>query len=356
MPGEEGGMKAVLLTGHGGPERLEYREDVPIPEPAEGEVLVEVGATGVNNTDLWTRRGAYGSEDDPQATGGWRRDRPMEFPRIQGMDVAGRVVAVGARVPESRVGERVLLDPVIYAGEGREGLAEAELVGSERDGGFAEYVAVPASNAHAIDTSLTDEELATFPTAYLTAEGMLNRARVKEGETLLITGASGGVGSALLQLARARGARTVALVGAGKEERARELGAGAVITRGEGVLSEKVFEAMAGCGVDVAADVVGGGAFSELLKALKPFGRYVTAGAIAGPLVDLDLRTLYLKYLELIGSTMGTRKEFADLVGYVERGEIKPLLAGVYPMSRIHEAQSYFEEKSFFGKLVLVPR
>jgi NADPH:quinone reductase-like Zn-dependent oxidoreductase len=352
VPGEEGGMKAVLLTGHGGPERLEYREDVPIPEPAEGEVLVEVGATSVNNTDLWTRRGAYGSEDDPQATGGWRRDRPMRFPRIQGMDVAGRIAAVGYGVPGSRVGERVLVDPVVYSGEGRDRLTEAEMMGSERDGGLAEYVAMPAGNAHAVETSLSDEELATFPTAYLTAEGMLNRARLESGETLLVTGASGGVGSALLQLARARGARTVVLVRAGKEERARELGAEVAITRGDGALSEKILEATAGGEVDV----VGGGSFAELLKALKPFGRYVTAGAIAGPLVDLDLRTLYLKYLELIGSTMGTRKEFADLVGYVERGEIEPLLAGVYPMSRIHEAQSYFEEKSFFGKLVLVPR
>lgn len=349
-------MKAVLLTGHGGPEKLEYRQDVPIPEPAEGEVLVEVGATGVNNTDLWTRRGAYGSEDDPQATGGWRRDRPMRFPRIQGMDIAGRIAQTGGGVSQERIGERVLVDPMIYVGESREGLAEAEIVGSERDGGFAEYVAVPAPNVHAVETSLSDEELATFPTAYLTAEGMLNRARLESGETLLVTGASGGVGSALLQLARVRGARTVALVGPGKEERARELGAEAVITRSGGRLSEKVFEATAGSEVDVAADVVGGDAFAELLKVLKPFGRYVTAGAIAGPLVSLDLRTLYLKYLELIGSTMGTREEFADLVGYVERGEIEPLLAGVYPLSQINEAQQYFEAKSFFGKLVLVPR
>lgn len=349
-------MKAVLLTGHGGPEKLEYREDVPAPEPAGGEVLVAVGATGVNNTDLWTRRGAYGSEDDPQSTGGWRRDRPLRFPRIQGMDVAGRVAAVGEGVPQARVGERVLVDPVVYSGRGRERVAEADMIGSERDGGFAEYVAVPAPNAHAVETPLSDEELSTFPTAYLTALGMLNRARLEEGETLLVTGASGGVGSALLQLARARGARTVALVGAGKEDRARQLGAEAVITRGEEKLSGAVSEATEGRGVDVAADVVGGDTFSGLLTALRPFGRYVTAGAIAGPVVNLDLRTLYLKQLELIGSTTGTHEEFADLVGYVERGEIEPLLAGVYPLSRIREAQEYFEGKGFFGKLVLSPR
>lgn len=350
-------MKAVLLTGHGGPERLVYREDLPRPEPAEGEVLVEVGAAGVNNTDLWTREGAYGTDDDPQAAGGWRRGRPMVFPRIQGMDIAGRIAAVGGGVREARIGERVLVDPVVYdAGRGREGLAEAELIGSERDGGFAEYVTVPSPNAHALETSLTNEELATFPTAYLTALGMLNRARLAEGEVLLVTGASGGVGSAALQLARARGARTVAIVGAGKEDRARELGAEAVVVRGTAELSTAVRRAAGGQPMDVVADVVGGDAFPELLNALKPFGRYVTAGAIAGPVVNLDLRTLYLKHLELIGSTVGTSEEFSDLVEHVTQDRVKPLLAGVYPLSQIREAQRAFEDKDFFGKLVLAPR
>lgn len=350
-------MKAVLLTGHGGPERLVYREDLPRPEPAEGEVLVEVGAAGVNNTDLWTREGAYGTDDDPQAAGGWRRGRPMVFPRIQGMDIAGRIAAVGGGVREARIGERVLVDPVVYdAGRGREGIAEAELIGSERDGGFAEYVTVPSPNAHALETSLTNEELATFPTAYLTALGMLNRARLAEGEVLLVTGASGGVGSAALQLARARGARTVAIVGAGKEDRARELGAEAVVVRGTAELSTAVRRAAGGQPMDVVADVVGGDAFPELLNALKPFGRYVTAGAIAGPVVNLDLRTLYLKHLELIGSTVGTSEEFSDLVEHVTQDRVKPLLAGVYPLSQIREAQRAFEDKDFFGKLVLAPR
>jgi NADPH:quinone reductase-like Zn-dependent oxidoreductase len=148
-------MKAVLLTGHGGPEKLEYREDVPTPEPAEGEVLIEVGAAGVNNTDIWTREGAYGTEDDPEAVGGWRRGKAMAFPRIQGLDIAGRIVVVGDGVPESRIGERVLVDFVLRSGVGEEGLVDADLIGSERDGGFAEYVAAPAENACAIETSLT---------------------------------------------------------------------------------------------------------------------------------------------------------------------------------------------------------
>lgn len=347
-------MKAVQLTGHGGPEKLEYRQDVPAPEPSEGEVLIEIGAAGVNNTDIWTREGAYGSEDDPESAGGWRRGEPMEFPRIQGLDITGRIAGVGSGVPDSRIGERVLVDFTLYSGK-EENLVEADIIGSERDGGFAEYVVVPAENAHAIDTPLTDEELATFPTAYLTAEHMLNRARVTEGEWIFVTGASGGVGSALVQLARVRGARVAALVGSGKEDMARSLGAEAMVTRGVDDLSEAALDASGGQHFDVVADVVGGEFFGDLLNVLRPLGRYVAAGAIAGPMVSLDLRTLYLKHLELIGSTVGTHEEFSDLVGYIESGKIKPLLAGVYPLSEIKQAQEDFEKKNFFGKLVLVP-
>jgi NADPH:quinone reductase-like Zn-dependent oxidoreductase len=253
-------VKAVLLTGHGGPEKLEYREDVPTPEPAADEVLVEVGAAGVNNTDLWTREGAYGAADDPDATGGWRRGEPMRFPRIQGADVAGRIVRVGDGVAGSRVGERVLVDPTLYA-EGGDGPIGAGLIGSERDGGFAEYVTVPAENAHAVETPLSDEELATFPTAYVTAERMLKRARLVGGETALVTGASGGVGSALVQLAKARGAYVIAVVGPGKEERVRGIGADAVIARGATDIPAAASAASGGRPVDAVADVVGGGSF-----------------------------------------------------------------------------------------------
>ncbi len=348
-------MKAVLLTGHGGLEKLEYREDVPIPRPAEDEVLIEVGAAGVNNTDIWTREGAYGEVDDPEAMGGWRRGEKMLFPRIQGADIAGRIVGVGDGVPTYRVGERVLVDPTLYSGEG-DGLVNAGLIGSERDGGFAQYVTVPAENAHAVETTLTDEELATFPTAYVTAERMLKRARISTGETVFVTGASGGVGSALVQLACLRGARVIALVGVGKEERVRRIGASAVITRGAPSLTDAASEVAGERSIDVVTDVVGGEIFPDLLNVLRPEGRYVAAGAIAGPVVRLDLRTVYLKHLELIGSTLGTREDFADLVRYVAEGRLIPLLSGCYPLSEIRRAQEDFKGKDFFGKLVLVPR
>jgi NADPH:quinone reductase-like Zn-dependent oxidoreductase len=335
-------------------EKLEYREDVPTPEPAEGEVLIAVAAAGINNTDIWTREGAYGTEDDPSAASGWRRGNPMRFPRIQGADIVGRIVGAGGSVNESRIGERVIVDNALYDG-GEEGLVDSGLIGSERDGGFAEYVAVPAENAHAIESHLSDAELATFPTAYVTSLRMLNRARVSAGETVLVTGASGGVGSGLVQLARLRGARVVALVGPGKEDQARALGAESVVTRGVGNLSTAVAEVADGRPIDVVADVVGGDAFADLLSVLRPTGRYVTAGAIADPVVRLDLRTLYLKQLELIGSTMGTHEEFASLVEQIASGRVKPLLARAYPLSDIRQAQRDFTNKNFFGKLVLIP-
>ena len=324
------------------------------PAPGAGEVLIEVGAAAINNTDIWTREGAYGSADDPAAVSGWRRE-PMAFPRIQGADVAGRIVAVGAGVPETRIGERVIVNPVLYSELG-DGLVGMGYLGSERDGGFAEFVAVPAANALAIESDLGDAELASFPTAYLTAEGMLDRARVAAGETLLVTGASGGVGSALVQLARARDARVVALAGRGKEARLRDLGAELVLTRQAGDPVAQLGAALGRAAVDVVADVVAGPLFPALLNALKPKGRYVTCGAIAGPLVSLDLRTLYLRHLELIGSTLGTRDQFARLVALIAAGRVVPLVAATYPLSEIAAAQAAFKEKAFFGKLVLLPK
>jgi NADPH:quinone reductase-like Zn-dependent oxidoreductase len=230
----------------------------------------------------------------------------------------------------------------------------SDLIGSERDGGFAEYVAVPAENAHAIESDLSDAELATCPTAYVTSLRMLNRARVSAGETVLVTGASGGVGSGLVQLARLRGARIIALVGSGKEDQARTLGCESVIARDTGNLPAAVAKVAGGRPIDVVADVVGD-VFADLLNVLRPMGRYVTAGAIAGPVVLLDLRTLYLKQLELLGSTMGTHEEFASLVEHLASGRIKPLLARTYLVSDIRQAQKDLMNKNFFGKLVLIP-
>ena len=348
-------MQAVLLTGHGGLDRLEVRDDVPVPEPAAGEVLVEVSACGMNNTDVWVREGAYGLEEDPGAVSTWRRGRStLTFPRIQGTDTVGVVAAVGEGVPEDRVGERVMVDFSIYNRDD-DSLADIDYMGHGRDGGYAEFQVVPADHAHVVERDISDAELATFCCAYLTGEHMLDRARVAKGETVLVTGASGGVGSGIVQLCRARGAVPYAVTSAGKADEVRALGAEDVVLRGEGDLVEQVESMMGGQPVDVIADLVGGDMFNDLLRILRPEGRYTTSGAIGGPVVQLDLRTMYLKHLELHGSSQGTRTAFRRLVGYIEDGAIDPLLAGTYRLSDFHAAQTAFMAKRFVGNLVVVP-
>jgi NADPH:quinone reductase-like Zn-dependent oxidoreductase len=348
-------MAAVLLTGHGGLDKLVYRLDVPSPRPAHGEVLIRVSACGMNNTDVWVRQGAYGTEDDPSAVSTWRRQgNTLTFPRIQGTDTVGTIIAVGEQVSRARIGERVMVDFSIYNRDD-DSLADIDYMGHGRDGGYAEYMTLPAENAHIVDTNLTDIELATFCCAYLTGEHMLERAALRAGERILVTGASGGVGSGLVQLARARGAVPFAVVGPGKEQALLDIGAEAVITRGAGDLFTAVEKATGGAPIDVVADLVGGTMFNDLLKILRPEGRYTTAGAIGGPVVQLDLRTMYLKHLQLHGSSQGTRGDFRRIVRYIEQKKINPLVAGVYRLSDFHRAQTDFMAKGFVGKLVVVP-
>ena len=337
-----GTMKAVVLKGHGGFDQLEYRDDVPVPLPTSGEVLIRVGAAGVNNTDINTRTAWYSkrvtegtpSDGGPAApahataadaswTGG-----ALVFPRIQGTDVCGQIVAVGDGVDPRRIGERVLVEPGLREPGGP--LAGARYLGSECDGGFAEYTTIVAVNAHRVASPLSDVELASFPCAYSAAENMLTRAELRPSETVLITGASGGVGSAA--------------------ERVRSLGADRTLSRDDGLL-----DAVGPGVVDVVVDVVGGPAWPELLDVLKRGGRYSVAGAIAGPMVTLDLRTLYLKDLRLLGCTALAPDVFKNLVGYIERGEIRPVVASTYPLSEIVRAQREFLGKQFTGKIVLIP-
>ncbi|MGC7095070.1 zinc-binding dehydrogenase [Amycolatopsis lurida] len=341
-------MRGVVVTGFGGLDKLEYRTDLPDPVPAEDEVVVRVAAAGLNNTDVWTREGAYGTSDDSSALAGWRGE-PIHFPRVQGADVAGYIDRVGADVPATRVGERVLIDPVLYTGGERE-LVTTRYLGSERDGGYAEFVAVPGSLAHSVDCSLTDAELATFPTAYLTAQRMLNRARAAAGEVVLVTGASGGVGSALVQLSAVRGARVIAVTTSEKADEVARLGVDTVLTREE-LAAGKVEDE-----VDIVVDVVGGAAFAGLLgEIIRPLGRYVTAGAMAGPLVELDLRRLYLKQVELIGSSFGSHEDFAELLRLIQDGTLRPLLARTFPLERFVDAQKEFMAKNFVGNIVVIP-
>lgn len=352
-------MRAVLLTGNGGFDKLAYRDDVLVPQPLAGEVLIKVGAAGVNNTDINTRTAWYsksisGATEEGGAEGfveaktedsGWTGAVP-QFPRIQGADACGRIVAVGEGVSVTRIGERVLVEPV-FRGASK---FDAIYFGSEVDGAFAEYVRVPSAFVHRIESNLSEVELASFPCAYSAAENMLTRAALAAGERVLVTGASGGVGSAAVQLAKARGAHVAALCGVDKVAQVKALGAEQVLARDADILAIFGHEHF-----DVVIDVVGGAQFGALLNLLKRGGRYAVAGAISGPLVELDLRTLYLKDLRLLGCTILEPEVFPNLIRAITRGDIKPLVAEIFPLAEIVAAQSAFLSKRHVGKIVLTP-
>ncbi|WP_413694246.1 alcohol dehydrogenase family protein [Psychromonas sp. KJ10-2] len=355
-------MKAVVTTGNGGYDKLDYR-DVPVPTPSAGEVLVQVLAAGVNNTEINTRLGWYSSkvtqgtenltsnEDEMSdaaetADGGWNDATP--FPFIQGTDCCGRVIAVGEGIDSALIGQRILIRSCIRS-NGWDSL-ENIWMASDFDGAFAQFVNIAASEVFPVDCDWSDAELGTIPCAYGTAENMIYRAGVDQNSHVLVAGASGGVGSAVVQLCKRRGAKVTAIAGKSKIEQVKALGADTVIERNDSVLSilgEK--------SVDVVIDNVAGDAFPEMTEVLKRGGRYASSGAIAGPMVNLDMRTMYLKDLTLIGCTAWDEPVFPNLIGYIERGEIKPLLAKSFPLSEIEQAQREFTEKHHVGKFVLLP-
>ena len=355
-------MKAIVTTGNGGYDKLVYK-DVPIPTPAQGEVLVQVLAAGVNNTEINTRLGWYSSkvtegtenltENKDELTdaaetadGGWNEATP--FPFIQGTDCCGRVVATASDVDSDLIGKRILIRSCIRA-DGWDSL-ENIWMASDFDGAFAQFVKVPASEVFVIESDWSDAELGTIPCAYGTAENMIHRAGVDANSHVLIAGASGGVGSAAVQLCKRRGAKVTAIAGKDKIAQVKALGADAVIERNESALN-----ILGAKSVDVVIDNVAGEQFPEMTEVLKRGGRYASSGAIAGPMVTLDMRTFYLKDITLIGCTAWDEPVFPNLIGYIERGEISPLLAKSFALEDIELAQREFTEKKHVGKFVLLP-
>lgn len=301
-------------------------------------------AAAVNNTDINTRI-ARNSKGDAEADDAIWSGKPLEFPRIQGADVCGEVVAIGTEVDPGRIGERVWIEPCIREADGVM-QDSAWYFGSECNGGFAQFARVAARHAYRVDNDLSDVELASFPCSYSTAENMLTRTNLRDGETVLITGASGGVGSATVQLARARGANVI--TSPAKADALRDLGAIKTLTRNDDILA-----GLGAARVDGVVGLVAGPKWPALLDVLRCGGRYAVAGAIGGPIVELDIRTLYLKDLSFFGCTGLEQEVFGNLVGRIERAEIKPLVAEVHPPRDIGKAQKSFDEKGYIGKIVL---
>ena len=354
-------MKAMILTGHGGLDKYDWREDWPVPQPAPGEVLIRVGACGMNNTDVNTRSGWYSKAVTERTTGegfeaindedpSWG-GAPLAFPRIQGADVCGQIVAVGDGVEAARIGERVITDNWLRDPDDLTNKAKTGYFGSERDGGFAEFCTIPARNALAVESDLTDAELATFSCSYSTAEGMLTRAQVTDADTVLVPGASGGVGGALVQLAKRRGARVIAMASEPKHADVARLGPDRILPRAP----DNLRAALGDEKITVVADIVGGPDWPQLIDVLERGGRYTCSGAIAGPMVELDLRTLYLRDLTFSGSTVIDLDVMPNLVRYIEASEIKPALAATYPLAQLREAQTAFIEKRHTGNIVVIP-
>ncbi len=352
-------MAAMVTMGHGDLDQLVWHPNWPRPEPADGEVLIRVRACGLNNTDVNTRSGWYSKAVTEATTGGAFAEvneedptwggAPITFPRIQGADVCGEVVAVGMGVDAARIGERVITDNWLRDPAAPHDKNRTGYYGSERDGGFAEYTTIPSTNAVVVNSSLSDAELATFSCSYSTAEGMLTRAEVTAADTVLVPGASGGVGGALVQLAKRRGARVIALASEGKHKDVAALGADRVLPRAPDDLRAVLGDET----VTVLADVVGGPNWPSLLDVIERGGRLTCSGAIAGPMVEFDLRTFYLRDLTFTGSTVIDPIVIRRMVQYIEAGDIKPSLAATYPLQQLRDAQAAFIAKQHTGNIVV---
>jgi alcohol dehydrogenase len=332
-------MSGVQLVGHGGPEMLVWRDDLPVPRPGAGEVLVKVLAAGVNMTDLNTRLGWYGQDK----AAGWAGE--MAFPRIQGADLCGRIVALGQGVTDLPLGARVIC-PVNQHEPRADNPIHFVSIGSEYDGAFAQYCLVPARHLHDVSASpLTDVEIGAMPCAHGTAHNLLSRAGVAVGERVLVTGASGGVGLAAVQLALLRGAEVTAQASPAKAAPLQAMGA-RLLPRDSQPRARSF---------DVVIDVVGGADWQARLDALVPGGRYATSGAVGGPLVKGDLRRIYLNDLTLHGATHQPREVFAGLVTIINTARLRPVVSQTYPLRDIARAQADLAAGRYPGKLVLLP-
>jgi NADPH:quinone reductase-like Zn-dependent oxidoreductase len=341
-------MRAALFSEHGGPEVVRV-DEVPDPEPGPGEVRVAVRASAMNHLDLWARRGL-----------------PVEIPlpHIGGSDIAGVVDAVGPGVEGVSAGTPVVVDPSLayertMAGRWRGGGGgeRFRLIGEHVDGGFAEFVVVPAANLMPMPDGFSFEEAAAAPLVFVTAwRGLVVRGRLRAGERVLVTGGSGGVATAAIQIARRAGAHVYAVTsGAASAERARSLGAHVVYDRLEVDYSREVWRDTGKEGVDLVLDSVGEALWTSNLRTLAQGGRLVTYGATTGAAGDTNIRLVFWKQLSILGSTMGTPAEFREVMDLVFRGELHPVVDRVLPLAEARKAHELLEAGDVFGKLVLVP-
>lgn len=340
-------MKAVRIHQFGGPEVLTY-DDVPDPQPRKDQVLVRVKACSLNHLDIWVRKGLPG----------------VKLPHILGSDVAGEIAEVGEYVTGLTVGQRVLIAPIHFCGQCPQCLAglqnhcrEFTVLGNAVDGGNCEFIAVPAANIIPIPDALNFNQAASVPLVFVTAWHMLvGLAAVRPGQTVLVLGASSGVGIAAIQIAKLFQCRVITTAGdEAKLEKGRALGADYGINHYEQKISDEVRKITNKEGVDIVVEHVGLATWDESIRSLKNGGKLVTCGATTGPSVGLDLRHLFARQLQILGSYMGTMGELREVLGHVFAGRLKPVVDRTFPLKDLRAAHEYLEKSQMFGKVIVNP-
>lgn len=342
-------LKAVVINEHGGIEVLHYT-DFPDPVIGPGEVLVEVKACALNHLDLWVRRGLPGIR--------------FKFPHILGCDVSGLIKEVGQGVQNVKATDRVLVSPGVSCMHcencllGRDNLCRAySIVGYDRLGGYAQYLKIPSVNAVPIPGNLSFEEAAAIPLVFLTAWHMLvNRAKLKAGETVLVHAAGSGVGSAAIQIAKLLNARVLATASTDEKlTKARELGADEIINYTENDFAAEVRRLTSKRGVDVVVEHTGVATWEKSVLSLGVNGRLVTCGATTGYQAQLDLRHLFARHLNLLGSYMGEKHELLEVLKFFRTGQLHAVIDRVLPLTDAAVAHQALEDRRQFGKVILIP-
>src|SRR6266571_3372638 len=343
-------MKAVVFDRHGGPEVLRS-EDVPEPAPARGDVVIEVKAASINHIDIFLRRGMPGVK--------------VPMPKIAGSDAAGVIREVGSDAPGLQIGQRVTINPGVScghceycaAGFGSQCVSYA-MVGENRDGAYAQWLVVPAHIVLPIPDSLSFEEAAAAPLVFLTAWSMLvGKGNIRPGEDVLILGAGAGVGTAAIQIAKMAGCRVFAAASTDKKlERAKQLGADFLINYASDEFDKKIRELTQKRGVDVVIDYIGADTWVRSLRSARRGGRVLTCGATTGFAPQTDLRQIFFRQIQVFGSTMGSHGEFLDVMKCVFRGQLKPVIDRVLPLSEARKGHELIEQRAVFGKIILTPQ
>jgi NADPH:quinone reductase-like Zn-dependent oxidoreductase len=339
--------EAVVLRAHGGPEVL-ARETIEVPDPGPREARVRVRAVALNHLDLWVRRGMPGLK--------------LEYPHRLGADVVGEVEALGPGARNAKVGDRVVLSPGTACGvcerclTGRDNLCRRyAILGEHVSGGYGRHLNVPDANLLPYPGDLPFTEVAAVPLVFLTAWQMVvEKAKVKPGETVLVQAAGSGVSSAAIQIAKLFGARVFATAGSdAKAERARGLGADEVINYETHDFVDEVKRLTGKRGVDAVIEHVGGDVMQRSVLATTSGGRIVTCGATAGAQPKIDLLHVFYRQIEILGSTMGSKGSLFGILEHVKAGRLKPVVDRVLPLWEAAEAHRALEAREAFGKIVL---